>query len=79
MAHQVIVNCFRYLLECLDEQQILDIDREADVPNCGITHYQLTGTGEGARFELESANLIVPHIAQLAEITKAPDTPAGPK
>ncbi len=79
VAHQVIVNCFRYLLECLDEQQILDIDREADVPNCGITHYQLAGTGEGARFELESANLIVPHIAQLAEITKAPDTPAGPK
>ena len=41
VAHQVIVNCFRYLLECLDEAQILDIDREADVPNCGVTEYAL--------------------------------------
>ena len=27
VAHQVIVNCMRYLVECLDEEQILAIDR----------------------------------------------------
>ena len=29
VAHQVIVNCFRYLLERMTEAQILDIDRQA--------------------------------------------------
>ena len=34
VGHQVVVNCFRYLLERLDEDAILTIDRAADVPNC---------------------------------------------
>ncbi|HEY8592102.1 MAG TPA: histidine phosphatase family protein [Sphingomicrobium sp.] len=36
VAHQVVVLCFRYILEELDEQQILAIDKQADVLNCGI-------------------------------------------
>ena len=32
VAHQVIVNCLRYLLERMDEAQILAIDRAGDVP-----------------------------------------------
>ena len=40
VAHQVIVNCMRYLLEHMDEQQILDIDRQGDVPNCAVTSYR---------------------------------------
>ena len=40
IGHQVIVNCFRYLFERLDEDTILAIDRAADVPNCGVTGYQ---------------------------------------
>jgi broad specificity phosphatase PhoE len=40
VAHQVTVNCLRYLLENMDEQGILDIDRQADVPNCGVTSYE---------------------------------------
>jgi broad specificity phosphatase PhoE len=39
VAHQVIVNCFRYLLERLDEAQILGMDAQSDVPNCGVTMY----------------------------------------
>ena len=37
IAHQVIVNCFRYLLEGMTEAEVLAIDRQADVPNCGVT------------------------------------------
>ena len=37
VAHQVIVNRFRYLLKHLDEAQILAADRQADVPNCSVT------------------------------------------
>src|SRR3569832_256245 len=44
VGHQVIVNCMRYLVECLDEEQILDIDRRGDVPNCGVTSYSYDAT-----------------------------------
>ena len=39
VSHQVVVLCLRYLLETLDEQQILAIDREGDVANCAVTEY----------------------------------------
>ncbi|MCI0755294.1 histidine phosphatase family protein [Teichococcus vastitatis] len=39
VGHQVVVLCLRYLLEDLTEEQILAIDREADVANCGVTEY----------------------------------------
>jgi len=79
VAHQVIVNCFRYLLECLDEQAILAIDAEADVPNCAVTEYALEGTGDGARFCLQRANFVAPELVEEAEVTRAPDRPTGPK
>ena len=41
VAHQVIVLCCRYLLEGMDEAQILAIDRERDVANCGVTWYTI--------------------------------------
>ena len=40
VAHQVIVLCFRYLFERLDEETILAIDRERDVANCSTTVYR---------------------------------------
>ena len=79
VAHQVIVNCFRYLLECMDEAQILAIDRAADVPNCGITEYGLNRTDADARFSLRTANLVLPLLEAGAPVTTAPDAPAGPK
>lgn len=39
VGHQVVVLCMRYLLEELDEERILAIDREGDVANCGVTEY----------------------------------------
>jgi len=41
VAYQVIVTCLRYLLERRDEQQVLDLDRANDVPNCAVTMYSL--------------------------------------
>ena len=79
VAHQVIVNCFRYLLECLDEATILDIDKDADVPNCGITEYGLEPDCAEACFQLRHANLVVAMAEAGAPVTTAPDVPAGPK
>lgn len=36
VCHQVVVLCIRYILEELTEGDILAIDREADILNCGI-------------------------------------------
>jgi broad specificity phosphatase PhoE len=79
VAHQVIVNCFRYLLECMDERQILEIDRQADVPNCSVTEYAFDRAGPDARFELRVANFALPLKAAGTPVTAEPDTPAGPK
>lgn len=79
VAHQVIVNCFRYLLECMDERRILDIDRQGDVPNCSITEYALDRDQADARFQLQVANFALPLEDAGAPVTAAPDTPAGPK
>lgn len=79
VGHQVTVNCFRYLLECMDEETILAIDAEGDVPNCSITEYGFVGDGEGARFSLIRASFVSPVAASGTEVTRAADKPAGPK
>lgn len=73
VAHQVIVNCMRYLLEGMDEQTVLDIDRQGDVPNCGVTEYQ---AAQGGRLALVQANFVSPELAE-APTTTSPDQPAG--
>jgi broad specificity phosphatase PhoE len=79
VSHQVVVNCFRYLLEKMDEQTILDIDRRGDVPNCGVTEYGFSDTSEGRRFALTRTNFVVPLLEAGTPVTKAPDRPTGPK
>ena len=42
VSHQVVILMFRYVLERLDEQGILEIDREHELANCSITRYELS-------------------------------------
>jgi broad specificity phosphatase PhoE len=77
VAHQVIVNCMRYLVENLDEAQILAIDREGDVPNCAVTSYRLDASASQLRPDL--VNFISPLVRARAPITVEPDLPAAPK
>jgi broad specificity phosphatase PhoE len=79
VGHQVIVNCFRYLLECMDEAEILEIDRKGDVPNCSFTEYGFVGEEGQSRFSLIRANFVAPMEDVGVPVTKAPDNPAGPK
>jgi len=80
VAHQVIVNCMRYLLEQMDERQILDIDRRGDVPNCSVTSYRaVPGETEDLRLHLDLVNFIAPlHEAQ-TPVTTAADQPGAAK
>ena len=80
VAHQVVVNCLRYLLETLDEATILAIDREADVPNCGVTVYRHDpSAGASGKLVLQEANVVVPLAEAGALVTAAPDAQAAPK
>lgn len=45
VTHEVIVRCFRYILEGFTEQEILAIDAASDVKNGGITSYEKSDKG----------------------------------
>lgn len=76
IAHQVVVNCFRYLLEGLNEQQILEIDRRGDVPNCSVTFYEFDpSAGKKGKMILKVENFVAPLREKGAPVTAEPDDP----
>src|SRR4030081_332385 len=78
VAHQVIVLCARYLLEGLTEDQILAIDRAADVANCGVTAYTFNPElGESGELQLRTYNFVAPLEEAGAPVTSEPDSPVA--
>jgi hypothetical protein len=68
----------RYLLEGLDEEQILAIDRSGDVANCGVTTYVLNkDLEEDGALELRTYNFVAPLQEAGAPVTSKKDLPAG--
>jgi broad specificity phosphatase PhoE len=80
VAHQVIVNCFRYLFERLDEASILAEDRAGDVPNCSVTSYAFDpGLGKRGKLALRLVNFVAPLEASGTPVTVGKDVPTAPK
>jgi broad specificity phosphatase PhoE len=80
VAHQVIVNCYRYLLERMDESSIMDVDRTADVPNCSVTSYEFDpSAGRNGKLVLRLVNFTAPLEAEGAPVTADKDQPAAPR
>ena len=80
VAHQVIVNCMRYLVESLSEHEILDIDRQGDVPNCSVTSYAFDPElGSHGGLSLSLVNWVAPLHEAGAPVTVGKDIPAAPK
>jgi broad specificity phosphatase PhoE len=78
VCHQVVVFCFRYILEELDEATILGIDKQAEVLNCGIASYDFERDAEGECVpELSLWNYGAPLEAEGAAQTSEPDAMAG--
>ena len=50
VTHQAVIMSFRYALEELSEEELLDIDRTAPIPNASMTTYRR----DGGRLELVS-------------------------
>lgn len=74
VAHQVVVLCMRYIIENLTEEQILQVDREGDVVNCGVTEYVATaGKNVGGGLVLKRYNFVAPLIEAGAPVTAQKD------
>jgi broad specificity phosphatase PhoE len=78
VCHQVVVLCFRYILEELDEESIMKIDRAAEILNCGICQYDFAAEADGASVpQLSLWNHGAPLEAEGAPKTSEPDAMAG--
>ncbi|MEO8550571.1 MAG: histidine phosphatase family protein, partial [Kofleriaceae bacterium] len=77
VGHQVVVLCFRYLIEKLDERELLEIDRAADVANGSITSYAFDPAANGGRggLALAAYNSVDALADAGATVTAASDTP----
>jgi broad specificity phosphatase PhoE len=74
VCHQVVVLCLRYILEEMDEAQILAIDRQGDVVNCGLCEYEFEPDEAKACVpRLTRYNFAAPLIDEAAPVTSEPD------
>jgi broad specificity phosphatase PhoE len=74
VTHQVVVLCLRYLIEGLDEAEILAIDRRGDVANCAVTEYVCEN---GSGLVLQRYNHVTPLIVEGAPLTTEADRKAA--
>jgi broad specificity phosphatase PhoE len=80
VSHQVVVNCFRYLLERMSEEQILAIDHAQEIANCSVTSYEFDRTlGRRGKLALRLFNFAAPLEEAGEEVTTKPDAPVAAK
>lgn len=75
VTHEVVVMCFRYLLEDLGEAKVLEIGEEGDIANCGVTEYVYDPDygSFGGGLALRRYNFTAPLEKEGAPVTTAPD------
>jgi probable phosphoglycerate mutase len=74
VSHQVVVLCFRYLLENLNERELLAIDAQGDVANCSVTDYVCCTASESpSQLSLRQYNWVAPLREGGAPVTAEPD------
>jgi probable phosphoglycerate mutase len=72
-AHDIVVTCFRYLLEGLTEAQVLELSNTVEIANCSVTSYRFGGPAP----ELTRFNVVAPLEEQGAPVTSEPDAAAA--
>ncbi len=74
VCHQVVVLCFRYILEEMDEATVLAIDRQGEVLNCGVSEYEFEPDDVlDCVPRLLRYNFATPLLEESAPITSEPD------
>ena len=69
VAHQAVIMVFRYVLEELDEQELLAVDRDEQVANASVTRYEADTGGD---LRLAAFN-VVDHLTGAEDVTEEPD------
>src|SRR5688572_12561360 len=78
VCHQVVILCFRYILEELDEAAVLAIDKQGTVLNCGICEYAFEPDDEReCAPSLVRYNFAAPLVVEQAPVTAEPDEIVG--
>jgi broad specificity phosphatase PhoE len=77
VAHQVVVLLFRYILERLSEDEILALDRAAEIANCSLTRFEYDI--DQGRLVLQAWNTICGLADEGEPVTSEPDVAAGPR
>jgi broad specificity phosphatase PhoE len=70
VAHQAVIMVFRYVLEELSEQELMEVDRDEQVANASLTRYDRDADGN---LHLTSFNEVDHLTAQAEEVTEEPD------
>jgi broad specificity phosphatase PhoE len=81
VGHSVVVLCFRYLLERMSEEDILEVDRVDEVANCSVTCYEFDpNLGTRGKLVRRLYNFVAPLEEAGEPVTTAPDAkpPASP-
>ena len=69
VSHQAVILVFRYVLEHLTEQELLDIDKREPIANCSVTRYEAAPEGP---LQLAEVN-VVAHLDRAEEpVTQEP-------
>ncbi|HEX8708666.1 MAG TPA: histidine phosphatase family protein [Pyrinomonadaceae bacterium] len=80
VSHQVVVNCFRYLLERMTEEEILAHDRAEEIANCSVTSYGFDPQrGKRGKLALNLFNFVAPLEEAGEKVTTKSDVPIAPK
>jgi broad specificity phosphatase PhoE len=80
VCHSVVVLCFRYLLERMTEEQILQIDRTNEIANCSVTSYEFDPQlGKHGKLALRLFNFVAPLEEAGEEVTTKPDAKIAAK
>lgn len=65
-THQAVIMSFRYVLEGLDEEELLEIDRTSSISNVSLTTYRRNGDDELELVDFADASIV---DAASAEVT----------
>jgi len=80
VAHQVVILMVRYVLEHLDEAEILAIDRAEEIANCSLTTFEHDpDLAEGGGMRLRRFNEVVALEEAGEPVTEEDDAPTAPR
>jgi broad specificity phosphatase PhoE len=79
VAHQVVIHMFHYVIEHLDESQILAASRERELANCSITSFvHDPDLGRHGGMRLDRYDDVVALVQEGTPTTAEPDEPSAP-